>query len=304
MRDREPPDPEPMHPNITTQPDNTGSRSSNTQPTVADEHYDLFTRTPSSSNPEHQNVLIECNVLVEEYPKGETPKSTVYVEIQSKLAKALGDDRAKSDAAFGSFIATIESHDSELMQAARRGATFDPRGHSASPALTKPPLQEFDNSEAVMTINRNPHLFHIVTPIKIDQFERLLEAHPNRPFVDSVCSSLREGFWPWAHTQNKEYPVTWDFSDRPPKNEDEAEFLRSQRDIEIAAERYSEGFGTELLPGMYSTPVHVIPKPRSVKLRLVNDHSVGPFSLNSMIAREDIVGAKMDSIADLTAALL
>ena len=102
MRDWEPPDPEPMHPNITTQPDNTGSRSSNTQPTVVDEHYDLFTRTPSSSNPEHQNVLIECNVLVEEYPKGETPKSTVYVEIQSKLAKALGDDRAKSDAAFGS----------------------------------------------------------------------------------------------------------------------------------------------------------------------------------------------------------
>ena len=55
---------------------------------------------------------------------------------------------------------------------------------------------------------------------------------------------------------------------------------------------------------MYSTPIHAVPKPRSIKLRLVNDHSVGPFSLNSMIAREDIVGAKMDSIADLTTALL
>ena len=76
------------------------------------------------------------------------------------------------------------------------------------------------------------------------------------------------------------------------------------RSIEIAAGRYSESFGMELLPGMYSTPIHAVPKPQSVKLRLVNDHSASPFSLNSMIAREDIVGAKMDSIADLTTALL
>ena len=153
-------------------------------------------------------------------------------------------------------------------------------------------------------ISQHPHLFQIVTPVKVDQFEKLLETHPNRPFVESVCTSLREGFWPWAHTQREEYPVTWDFSDRPPKNEAEAEFLRSQRDIEIAAGRYSESFGKELLPGMYSTPIHAVPKPRSIKLRLVNDHSAGPFSLNSMIACEVIVGAKMDSIADLTTALL
>ena len=55
---------------------------------------------------------------------------------------------------------------------------------------------------------------------------------------------------------------------------------------------------------MYSTPIHAVPKPRSTKLRLVNDHSAGPFSLNSMIAREDVSGAKMDSISDLIGALL
>ena len=60
----------------------------------------------------------------------------------------------------------------------------------------------------------------------------------------------------------------------------------------------------DLLPGMYSTPIHAVPKPQSYKLRLVNDHSAGPYSLNSMIAREDIAGAKMDSISDLTDALL
>jgi hypothetical protein len=101
-----------------------------------------------------------------------------------------------------------------------------------------------------------------------------------------------------------EYPVTWDYSKRPPKNEHEAIFLRAQRDTEIEAGRYSESFGPGLLPGMYSTPIHAMPKPRSEKLRLVNDHSAGPFSLNSMIAREDVAGAKMDSISDLTEALI
>jgi hypothetical protein len=119
-----------------------------------------------------------------------------------------------------------------------------------------------------------------------------------------VCVALREGFCPWDHTNIDTYPVTWDFSHRPPKTEHEADFLRSQRDIELIAGRYSEGFGPELLPGMYSTPIHSALKPWSEKLRLINDHSAGDFSLNSMIAREDIAGARMDSISDLTTALL
>jgi hypothetical protein len=170
--------------------------------------------------------------------------------------------------------------------------------------LPRPPPEEFMNLDAVTTIENNAHLFEIVTPIKVGRFEELLETHPNKPFVRSVCISLREGFWPWAVTRREEYPATWDFSDRPPKTEREAGFLRDQRDIELAERRYSEGFGTELLPGMYSTPIHAVPKPRSEKLRLVNDHSAGEFSLNSMIARADVVGAKMDSISDLIAALL
>ena len=170
--------------------------------------------------------------------------------------------------------------------------------------LPRPSPEELSNSEAMTTIRDNPQLFKIVTPINVLKFEQLLESHPNKPFVESICASLREGFWPWANTQKDEYPVTWDFSERPPKTEREADFLRDQRDIEISAERYSDSFGTDLLPGMYSTPVHAVPKPRSEKLRLVNDHSAGRFSLNSMIAREDVVGAKMDSIADLIGSLI
>jgi hypothetical protein len=170
--------------------------------------------------------------------------------------------------------------------------------------LPRPSPEEFKNSGAISTIEQNPHLFRIITPINTDRFEELLATHPNQPFVKSVCLSFREGFWPWANTQKESYPVTWDFSHRPPKTELEADFLRAQRDAEIEAERYSDGFGTDLLPGMYSTPIHSIPKPRSEKLRLVNDHSAGTYSLNSMILREDVVGARMDTVTNLVGALL
>jgi hypothetical protein len=170
--------------------------------------------------------------------------------------------------------------------------------------LPRPSEEEYDNLDALATIDNNQDLFKIVTPINVNRFEQLLASHPNQPFVESVCIALREGFWPWAHTRIDSYPVTWDFSDRPPKTEREADFLRSQRDIEMAAERYSRGFGKELLPGMYSTPIHSAPKPRSDKLRLINDHSAGEYSLNSMISRDDIVGARMDTISDLATALL
>jgi hypothetical protein len=173
----------------------------------------------------------------------------------------------------------------------------------SDPPLPRPPPEEFE-TDAMNTIRDHPDLFKATSPIKVDEFERLLASHSNRPFVDSVCTSLCEGFWPWAHTQKDSYPVTWDHSYRPPKTEAEAEFLRAQKDIEVAAGRYSESFGKALLPGMYSTPIHAVPKPRSIKLKLINDHSAGTFSLNSMIAREVIAGSRLDTVSDLVKALL
>jgi hypothetical protein len=80
-------------------------------------------------------VLVDCDSLVKKYRKGEISKAAVYVDIQSKLTKALGDDRARSDAAFGSFIATIESHDSEVRGARNREglAALNPFQRSPSP---------------------------------------------------------------------------------------------------------------------------------------------------------------------------
>jgi hypothetical protein len=104
--------------------------------------------------------------------------------------------------------------------------------------------------------------------------------------------------------QKDHYPTMWDFSFQPLKTEQEAQFLRNQWDTEIAAGCYSQSFGTELLLGMYSTPIHSMPKPHSEKLWLINDHSAGPFSLNSMIAHEDIAGVRLDTIVDLMTAIL
>ena len=83
--------------------------------------------TPESNGSIYQDILVDCNTLVEKYRKGEISKASAYIDIQSKLSGALGDDRTRSDAAFGSFIATIESHDTEVGAASRRGLRGEPR---------------------------------------------------------------------------------------------------------------------------------------------------------------------------------
>jgi len=42
------------------------------------------------------------------------------------------------------------------------------------------PASELANPIATKTINENPHLFDIVTPIFVDHFEELLQSHPNQ----------------------------------------------------------------------------------------------------------------------------
>ncbi|KIJ38868.1 hypothetical protein M422DRAFT_781282 [Sphaerobolus stellatus SS14] len=172
---------------------------------------------------------------------------------------------------------------------------------SARP-LPTPTHSEFNNAAVLSTIPSYPYLFKITTPINVDHIEALLSRHPNQPFVESVCRSLREGFWPWASSQRKEYPITWDNSHRPIKDTRHQNFLREQRDEEIRLGQYSESFGTELLPGMYSMPIGVVPKPHSDNLRLVNDFSAGEFSLNSMIPKSEAT-IRLDGIRHLGVAL-
>jgi len=76
-----------------------------------------------------------------------------------------------------------------------------------------------------------------------------------------------------------------------------------QIDAEVRKGRYSEDFGPDLLPGMYSSPTHAVPKPGTDTFRLINDQSAGEFSPNSMIHPDDVAGTCMDSIQSLGASL-
>jgi hypothetical protein len=127
------------------------SEESSTQPTGPDVQSRDSARTPSESNSgSYQDILLECNSLVETYRKGEASKASVYADIQSKLLATLGDDRSRSDAAFGSFIATIESLDSEVEAAARRGrlTALNPLQRSPSPPVSIPDGHESEDEPA------------------------------------------------------------------------------------------------------------------------------------------------------------
>ena len=165
--------------------------------------------------------------------------------------------------------------------------------------LPRPPISEILDPISSKTIANHPHLFKIHTPIKVDVFERLLKDHPNPLFVKSVCQGLREGFWPWADTLSKDLPRTHDESRPMPSDDKKIRFIREQCQTEQNKGYFSKSFGPDLLDGMYSMPIYAVPKPHSEDLRLVTDHSAGPFSLNSMIDHTQVTGFPLDNMRHL-----
>ena len=158
------------------------------------------------------------------------------------------------------------------------------------------PLSELENDVVTKTINENPHLFCIVTPIRVEIYESYLSTHPNQAFILSVCRGLREGFWPWASTSKPGYPVINDEAKPVPTDKLKANFLRSQRDVEVTKGRFSSSFGRSLLPGMYSMPSYAVPKPNSSDFCLVTDQSCGKHSLNGMIQHDKVTGYPLDNM--------
>ena len=81
------------------------------------------------------------------------------------------------------------------------------------------------------TINSNPLLFQIVTPIIADCLEGLLQNHPNTELVLSICQGLKSGFWPFADTQKLESLPQGCISHPhglPPLDDESLSFLKSQ----------------------------------------------------------------------------
>ncbi|KIK80170.1 hypothetical protein PAXRUDRAFT_72512, partial [Paxillus rubicundulus Ve08.2h10] len=156
---------------------------------------------------------------------------------------------------------------------------------------------------SLQTLSTHSHLFDIICPINVDWFEQLLADHPNCPFVASICNSLHTGFCLWAYTSQGEPPLSCDYSYCPPKCSNEAAFVHQQVLDEVALHHFSEPFGPDPLPGMYSIPIHAVPKPHSTQFCLIVDHSAGTHSLNSIIDCDLTVGIKMDGIQSLGCSL-
>ena len=165
-----------------------------------------------------------------------------------------------------------------------------------APAVPSVPEFEIKIATAMATIHNHPDLF--ITPINVNCFQLLLCFHPNQALVNSVCKGFREGFWPWADTSKPGYPETWDNSYRPISDPTHQQFLRDQHDEEIRLGQNSHSFGMTLLPGMYSMPLGIILKPHSDKLHLINDHSAGQFSCNSMVPKHESA-VKLDGMCSL-----
>jgi hypothetical protein len=158
------------------------------------------------------------------------------------------------------------------------------------------PAYELRNAEVGNTIRDHPHLFAVVTPVNVQALRVVAARHPNQALVESLCIGFEKGFWPYADTSvsrpaGKVPSRSIQLSDKV------REFLRQQRDAEIKVRRYSEAF-TPLLPGMVSQPIFAIPKPGTDNLRLINDHSAGNKSLNSLIPAEGGF-MQLDSLQDL-----
>jgi hypothetical protein len=160
------------------------------------------------------------------------------------------------------------------------------------------PTFELENDVVTSTIEKNPHLFKIVTPIRVDCLRLILCGHPNCALVESLCRGFEQGFWPFADTSSTREKGADSDNHDPPLDNEAMEFLRQQRDEEIIAGRYSASFGTSLLPGMVSQPIFAVPKPGSSKFRLINDHSAGEQSLNSLIPADGGF-VKLDNLQDL-----
>ena len=130
-----------------------------------------------------------------------------------------------------------------------------------APPVPQPSIAKSNNFVARATLRSHPYLFLIVTPINVDRFAMLLTTHPNQPSVKSVCHALRHGFWPWAETTNENYPTTSDHPNQPPQSNHHLDFITKQFCEEEACGHFSPSFRSKLLPGMYSVPVHAVPKP-------------------------------------------
>lgn len=148
--------------------------------------------------------------------------------------------------------------------------------------LDSPPSLD-DDPCAKYALSQYKDMFLIECPVDVKMFEFLLKDHPNQVFVQSVVEGLKRGFWPMSEIPSNKTVVV-------PNHkvcEERPDLLESARDEEVEAGRYSEGFYT-LLPGIKVSPLLLVLKKGSTKMRVCTDMSFGKPSLNDSIIKDKI----------------
>lgn len=158
----------------------------------------------------------------------------------------------------------------------------------AAPLDLPPPIES--NTRAKYALRQYKDLFSIECKVDAKMFAFILQDHPNQPFVKSVIEGLSNGFWPMSEVppENTVFVTNHKICESFPG------LLEAARDEEVAEGRYSKGFHT-LLPGMKVSPLLLVSKKGSTKMRVCTDMSYGKPSLNDSII-SDRVKVSFDSL--------
>ncbi|KAJ6548258.1 hypothetical protein B0H10DRAFT_1684454, partial [Mycena sp. CBHHK59/15] len=132
--------------------------------------------------------------------------------------------------------------------------------------LPSPPAHLINNPLFQSSLRAMKDHIKVDTSFNVDRFENLLADDPNQPFVCSVMTGLREGFWPFHDGEYKaELEVKGENFVSDPADLDA---IRAYRDKEVNAAHWSGPLPDDkLLPGMKMSPMFVVwqkEKPRVI----------------------------------------
>ena len=139
-----------------------------------------------------------------------------------------------------------------------------------APPLPSPPTHLLHDPKIQATLLAMRNHIKVETPFNVDKLESMLADHPNQPFVQSVMTGLREGFWP---LDDGDWKIELEeVIDNYSTDEGDLDAIRAFRDKERSAGCWSDDLSrSELLPGMKISPMFVVWQ--NGKARVVTDHS-------------------------------
>ncbi|GAA5912523.1 hypothetical protein JCM6882_004792 [Rhodosporidiobolus microsporus] len=136
--------------------------------------------------------------------------------------------------------------------------------------LPRPPDSVLNDPVARQTLEENPHLFSTHSPLNVAAIEEDLAAHPNKPWVESLLLSLKEGFWPGHSGAAPVVPEPAKGTSLFPKKPEHQRVQRAWAEKSLANGLLSPAFD-KLFAGAVVSPQFVLEQ--GDKERLIDDHA-------------------------------